>query len=170
MRWLDSITGSIDMNLSKLREMMEYREAWHAAAHGVRKSWTQLSDWNNKKFLLKIVTLFSKWFYQFSCPGVYASFCCFTLLTALFFSMSDFGGFLFSANNAYSILQSSFSDDDFLLHFYEKIQRSEKTCYNSHPYFYLLTCPPLNMLCPQPRTLLLTSSPFQLLCILQCPA
>ena len=86
MRWLDSITDSIDMNLSKLREMMEYREAWHAAAHGVRKSWTQLSDWNNKKFLLKIVTLFSKWFYQFSCPGVYAS-CVVSHCWQLFFSV-----------------------------------------------------------------------------------
>ena len=43
MRWLDSITDSVDMNLSKLREIGEDRGAWHAAVHGVTKSRTQLS-------------------------------------------------------------------------------------------------------------------------------
>ena len=61
MRWFDGITDSMDMSLSMFWELVKDREAWHAAVHGVAKSWTRLS---NRKATVQLHETLSLLFYR----------------------------------------------------------------------------------------------------------
>ena len=68
MRWLDSITDSMDMGLGRFQQLVMDREAWRAVIHGVSKSWTQLSNWTERLWMKFSKDSFLCSFIFFFCP------------------------------------------------------------------------------------------------------
>ena len=113
-RWLDGITDLMHINLSRVRELVMFREAWHYAVHGVAKSWTWLSNWTELILPTHKHVISFHLFVFFSCSSMSYSFQCTGLSLFGKFIPSYFILLDFIVNKI--VFLCSLSDNSFLVH------------------------------------------------------